>query len=412
MVSCPYPTHERRIEVIREQLPIGFCRQGCGRTFFFCPDCMEANRPPAQFCRQCGASLSFERAEAQQGNDRLPRGERSHSYKLNEYGITEVLALKSHKGCLIVVGDRGVILFDIHKLHEPLVRFDAPSGRAVRGVTFVNTPDDEQLLVTTSRGVYRISLITMQADSQPVWELKATDRYIAHPVVTSGGQLYILELDEKGRSSRLLRLPNDEVVRFDGTSRPPLRLNENKFFFFTESKVFLHDSITGETKQTPFPERLVETEAAYSEKVEAFYLIGESALWRLSLLGGELNPVNLPTRILSGPHLSARDDRVYVAHSQGFTILDPLGNVRWDSKDLFIHAASDGLAPQLTNDYVLFTALGQNGGTDLRVHELGNLKAFQTFTYSDRFLCPPLLVHGRLLVATGGARNLELNCTT
>lgn len=366
----------------------------------------------ARYCRQCGEGLSFGEAEAQPGDDRLPREEKSQSHKLNAYGITDVLALRSHKGFLIVVGDRGVLLFDVHKLHEPLLGFTAPEGRAVRGVTIVATREDEQLLITTSRGVYRINLVTVNADSAPVWEVKAADHYIAHPVVDCAGHLYILELNERNHSSRLVRLPDDEVISFDGTSRPPLSMNEKQFFFFTQDQVFLHDVTDGSTREKRFPEHLIETEAAYSQKAEAFYLVGEGGLWRLSLLRGELTPVNLPTRILSGPHLSARGDRVFVAHSQGFIILDPLGNVRWDSTDLFIRATSDGLSPQLTDDYVLFTALGQNGGTDLRIHELKNLKNFKTFAYAERLLCPPLLIHGRLLVAMGGARTLELNCAT
>jgi hypothetical protein len=324
-----------------------------------------------------------------------------------------VLALESHRGFLVVVGDRGVLLFDVHKLlDKPLFQFNAPEGRAVRGVTIVPTPDDEQLLITTSRGVYRLSLVTLTADAVPVWEVKTADRYIAHPVIDCGGQLFILELDERTQSSRLLRLPDDEVIAFEGVSRTPLRISDEQFFFFTRDRIFLYDGKDGKTREKRFPEYLAEAEAAYSHKAEALYLVGEGGLWRLSLLGGELTPVSLPTRILGGPRLSARGDRVFVAHSQGFIILDPLGNVRWDSANLFIRAASDGLSPQLTDNHVLFTALGQSGGTDLRIHELRELKDFKTFAYAERLLCPPLLIHGRLFVAMGGAGALELNCAT
>jgi hypothetical protein len=366
----------------------------------------------ARYCRQCGEHISFGKSDAQPVNDRLPSEEKSRSYQLNAQGLTDVLALKCHKGFLIVVGDRGILIFDVHKLHEPLLGFTAPEGRAVRGVTILTTTEDEQLLITTSRGVYRIHLATLKVDSAPVWELKTAGRYIAHPVVDCGGQLYLLEINERNQSSRLVCLPDAEVITFDGMSRPPLRINEKQFFFFTQDQVFLHDGTDQSTRQKPFPEHLADKEAAYSQRVEAFYLVGEGGLWRLSLVGGELTPVNLPTRILSGAQLSAREDRIFVAHSQGFIILDPVGNTRWDSNDLFIRAASDGLSPQLTDDYVLFTALGQNGGTDLRIHELKNLKNFKTFTYNERLLCQPLLIHGRLLVATGATKNLQLNCAT
>jgi hypothetical protein len=240
--------------------------------------------------------------------------------------------------------------------------------------------------------------------------MKTADRYIAHPVIECGGQLFILELDERTQSSRLLRLPNDEVIAFESVSRKPLRISDEQFFFFTRDQIFLYDTKEGNIRDKRFSEYLAETEVAFSQKTAAFYLVGEGGLWRVSLLGGELTPVSLPTRVLGGPRLSARGDRVFVAHSQGFIILDPLGNVRWDSVDLFIRAASDGLSPQLTEHYVLFTALGQGGGTDLRIHELKELKAFKTFAYAQRLLCPPLLVHGRLVVAVGGAGAVELNC--
>lgn len=366
----------------------------------------------ARYCRQCGKDLSFGEAEAQSGSSRLPLEGKSQSHKLDTYDITDVLALRSYKGLLILVGDRGVVLFDFHKLHEPLLRFKAPVGHSVRGVTIPATSKDEELLITTSRGVYRINLITFETDSLPVWEVKAADRYITHPVVDCGGQLFILEINKTDQSSRLVCLPEDEVMVFDGVSRPPLRVNDKQFFFFTQDRVFLYDVTDRTALQNQFPEHLVETEAAYSEKVEAFYLVGERGLWRLSLIGGQLTPVSLPTQILSRSHLSARGDRVFVAHSQGFVILDPLGNVRWNSTDLFIRASSDGLNPQLTDDHVLFTALGQSGGTDLRIHELKDLKNFKTFGYAERFLCPPLLSRGRLLVAMGGAKTLELNCAT
>ena len=78
----------------------------------------------------------------------------------------------------------------------------------------------------------------------------------------------------------------------------------------------------------------------------------------------------------------------------------------------YIRAESDGLNPQVTERYVLFTALGQNGGSDLRIHALNNLNDYQPLVYEQRLLCPPLLTIGRVLGATGSTGAAVLSCTT
>lgn len=413
MPSCPYTTHDSLKELTATQGPIGSCREGCGRSYFSCPHCAQANRPLSRYCRQCGESVSFEDAQAKLERNPLPNEGRVEKFKLSSYGVADVQALKSYKGFLIVVADRSVLLYDINRIHEPLLQFRPPDGGLIRGVTLVPSPEDEQLLVTSSFGVYGLSLLTLKTDNQPLYELPTGgQRFITHPVIHCAGNYYVLVLDQPAQSSRLIRLPDQEVHKFEGISRAPLRLDDEQFFFFTRDHIFLYDGAANVVRTKHFPEPLAETDVAYSAELQSLYLVGEGGVWTLSLLAEELIPVNLATRLLSASHLAARDDKVFVAHSQGFAILDPFGGVRWDSTQQFIRAGSDGLRPQLAGEYVLFTALGQNGGTDLRIHVLQRPNDFKVFVYDERLLCPPLLTLGRVLTAMGGGATLVLSRST
>jgi hypothetical protein len=411
MTTCPFPSHTKPHPLRWDSLIVASCREGCGRTLFSCPNCKEANRPLSRYCRQCGEAVSFVETQALQERDRLPREGRSEIYKLSGYGVKDVQALKNFKGFLIVIGDHCVLLYDLHKIHEPLYQFHAPDGGHIRGVTKMSTPDDELLVVTSSRGVYSLSLLTLKVADERLYVLPPGPRYITHPAIFSGGRLYVLELDERAQSTRLMRLPDEEVIRFDGISRSPLNLDDQRFFFSTRDHVFLYDDAVSTVLNQRFPESLAETDVTYSPELQALYLVGESGLWKLSLLGNNLTPVALATRLLSASHVAAQGDNVFVAHSQGFTILDPFGGVRWESTQQFIRAGSDGLTPQLTEEYVLFTALGHNAGSDLRIHLLQNPNDFKTFSYDERLLCPPLLTLGRVFGVTGGGATLELSCT-
>jgi hypothetical protein len=396
------------LEVTPGYFPIAYCREGCGRTFFVCTRCQEANRPLARYCRNCSEPISFTAVQAQQEIVRPLQEGRTESSKLSDYGVREVLALKAYKGFLIVVGEQSVLIYDLHKVHEPLYQFQPPDGRVVRGITLVSTETDEQVLVTTSRSVYRLSLLTLQPEDSPVYEAGA-GRYITQPVVYCAGQLYGLVMDEGARSSQLVRLSErDSILSFDGIGRSLLRLSGERFFFCTQDQVFLYDD--GKVRQQRFPEQFTEAEAAYSAPLDTVYLVSESGLWRLTVAGGELTLVSLPTRVLGAPRLAAGGDHVYVAHAQGFLVLDPFGGVRWDSAQQFIRAESDGLNPQANEQYVLFTALGLNGGSDLRIHPVNNWNDFKTHVYEQRLLCPPLFTLGRILSATGGTGTVMLSC--
>ncbi len=363
----------------------------------------------ARYCRLCSEPISFAEAQAEQEVVRPLQEGRIESYKLTDYGVSEVLALKTYKGFLIVVGDKSVLLYDLHKIYEPLYQFRPPDGRIVRGITIDATDSDEQLFVTTSRSVYRISLLTMQPDSTTMYEA-AAGRYITQPVVSCAGQFYATELDERAQSSRLVRLPGEDVLSFDGIGRSLMSLTGDRFFFSTHNQIFLFDD--SKVLQQQFSEQLAEADAAYSPNLDTVYLVGESGLWRLPVSNGELKPVSLPMRVLGEPRVAAQDDRVFVAHAQGFLVLDTFGGVRWDSISQLIRAESDGHGPQVTEQYVLFTALGQTGGSKLRIHALSNLNDFKTLDYEQRLLCPPLLTIGRVLSATGGTGAALLTSAT
>jgi len=389
---------------------IDYCREGCSRTFFVCEHCHEANRPLARFCRQCSEAILYERSQTRQNSIRPLSEGRYQSFKLSEYGVNEVQKLQAYKGFLIVIADRSVLIYDVHKLHEPLFQFRPPDARIIRGVTTISDDDDDQLLVTTSRSVYKVSLIALKSDGVPIYEA-SSGRYLTHPVVRCAGNHYVLDVNEDLKSSRLVSLPAGEIFGFEGSGRSLISLRDEQLFFCTQEQMFSY--CQADILQKRLPELLSDADPAYSSDSGMIYLVGESGLWRVVLSTSDLTTVSLPTvRILGAPRLAASQDRVFVAHSQGFIVLDPFGGVQWDSTHQHIRAESDGHSPQAFEGYVLFTALGQTGGTKLRAHALNDLNDFKTLDYEHRLLCPPLLTLGRIVSATGIVGNAMLSYAT
>ena len=64
MSTCPHSVHTAPRQVLWDQPPVSFCREGCNQTFLFCPNCREANRPLARYCRRCAEDVSFDKCES------------------------------------------------------------------------------------------------------------------------------------------------------------------------------------------------------------------------------------------------------------------------------------------------------------------------------------------------------------
>lgn len=410
MTSCPNTTHQGNASLTLGPLMIDYCREGCSRTFFVCERCREANRPLARFCRACGEPILYDRLETLQNSIRPLSEGRTQSFRLNAYGVNEVQKLQACRGFLIVVADRSVLIYDVHKLHEPLYQFHPPDERIIRGVTTISNDEDEQLLITTSRSVYKLSLLTFKTDSAPLYQA-AYGRYLTHAIVRCAGNLYVLDVDENLNSSRLINLAAGEVFGFEGAGQSLISLRDEQLFFCTQEQIFSY--YQGEILQKRFQEPLADATPAYSPDSGMIFLVGERSLWRVVVSKSELTIVSFPTvRILGAARLTASQDRVFVAHSQGFIVLDPFGGVQWDSTHQHIRAESDGHSPQAFENFVLFTALGQTGGTKLRAHALNDLNDYKTFDYEHRLLCPPLLTLGRIVSATGVIGNAMLSYVT
>jgi hypothetical protein len=401
MITCPYPSHATRHELETNGLRVNYCRGGCGRTLFMCPVCGEANRALSRYCRQCGEAVALETAEAQETLTR-PDGTALETNKLSEYGVRTVSQLASYKGLLILTGDDMALFYDRQNVHQPIHQIRSPDRRVIRGIT-VYPRGDGELCITSSRAVYRLDLLTMQME--PIYS--ASDgRYITHPVVLMRGEFFVLELDPQQNNSYLVQLTGGDVHSFSGNAQSLMKLSQNRLFFNTAERAFVYSDDIVETK---LPERLLETEAAYSPDLEVVYLAGESTILRMGLARQQIQPASLSTRRLNGPHLLAHGNRLFVAHDRGFAILEPFGGVLWQSEQQFISASSDGLNPQIFGAFVLFTSIRQNGGTDLRVHSLNNLGDYKTYVYDQRFLCPPLLMNRRIVSVNGEFGAASLN---
>jgi len=408
MPSCPHQ-HQQKIDIDTNGEAVSFCRESCSKTFFFCSYCGEANRPLARFCRHCSEPLSFADAEAALETSVPIRGQQGESYRLSSYGIKEVYALKSYLGYLLVVADKGVLIFDGHLLHEPIKTFWPQDGRAIRGASGISLPDDERIFVTTAQCLYQFSLIDLDAQPIEIYRTSKPSRFIYHPAFMHVGDLYFLEHDEADQTSSLIRFPDQVVATFKGFTHAPLIVANDRIFFCTETQIFLYNTRDNTLHTQKSPEYLPQTATpAYSRELETVYLVGENNLWRLDLNRPELSPAPLNTKSSGDPHIAASSDQLFVARSSGLAILDPFGEIKWDYTKSFISAVSDGRAPEIYPHYFIFTSIGRMGGSDARVHSRSNPPNFELFSYEQLLSCAPLLHLGRLIAVVGERQSLEL----
>jgi hypothetical protein len=412
MSSCPHITHQtvKEVDTTGGQ-EISFCRESCSKTFFFCSHCREANRPLARFCRHCGEPISYAATEAGletslQFSVRQSGGE---SYPLSRYNIKEASALKSYLGFLLVVADSAVLIFDTHSLHEPLKLFRPPDGQAVRGVNMKSLPDDELLLISTAQSIYQLSLLELNAAAREICKVSRPSRFIYHEAFYCVDDIYFLEYDEADRTSMLIRFPDQVIATFNGFSRHPLTVGLDQIFLCTENQFFLYDTKGNALKDRKSPEYLERSvNPAYSEELETVYLVGENNLWRLELNDPEISPSPLSTKAVGDPRIAASGDKLFVARSNGLLILNPFGDVNWDSNKHFISASSDLRAPEIYPNYFIFTSVGKLGGSGVRVHSREYPSRFDLISYEKRLNCSPLLSLGRLIALVGEASAMEL----
>jgi hypothetical protein len=414
MPSCPYTTHQtaKEITVAATGQPISYCRESCSRTFFFCQNCGEANRPLARFCRHCSEPLSFAQAETAfnlKASLEAKQNGRSESFALSPYGVRDVYALKSYKGHLLVIADRSLLVFDIHRLHEPLRIFRTPDGRAVRGANVISTTDDEGLLVTTAQGLYQLNLVNLESEATQIYKITNSEWVIHHPAFYCAGELYFLEHQESSKTSRLIRFPEEIVVTLKGVCHPALVTADDRIFICTENHMALYNARDKSVELKKSPEYLQPSaHPAYSEQMEAVYLVGENNLWRLDLHEHEMAPSPLNTKAVGDPRIAASGNQLFIARTDALLVLDPFGDVKWDSAKNFLNVRSDGRPPEIYPQHILFTSHGKMGGSEVRVHARENLSKFELFSYEKGLACTPLLSLGRLIVAVGEEQSIEL----
>ena len=408
MANCPYPTHQGIGPDIADEFPISFCKESCLRTFFRCPNCREANRPLALFCRRCSEPVSFDKVEAnsvlpfQNGSDEIGR------CKLSDLGIKEVDSLLNFRGHLLLDCDSSVVILDLHKVHEPLLVFASPDGRAVRGSTPVPSAEEPRLLITTSTGVYELNLLN-PASHKVLYKIDANDSFIYHRAFNCKNQTYLLEHDSSVGTSRLVSLPDETVVTFPKFSSPPLVISDSQILLAVGNRVIVYHPEDGSLVEKVLPEPLVDgVQPAYLEELNMAFFVGQTQFWRCEVTRGELTFSPLSVRAFGDPRIAATRDQLIVARSKGILILDAFGGIKWNSEDNFITAPSDGRPPQVYKNYFAFTSPGSLGGSSIRLHPLNNPKEFELISFNKRLLCPPLLSLGHLCAAVGDEESIEL----
>jgi len=409
MSTCPYPppAHVEPKALTSDQVSVSSCRDGCQRTFFFCPACRQANRTLARYCRSCGHTVSFQgsdlAAENQFSIDNF--NEKGYSYSLTGYGIGEVRVLKSYRGYLFVVGETGLLVFDVHSPAEALAGpLRSPLGGEFLGVSVYRDSDDEVLLVTTSKGVFQVSLIDLALPNQrqtleSVY-VSQPSRFVSHEAIAIAGRVYVLEHENVRPKSWLTCIPDGLVTEFEQISRPPVAVDGDRLFFFTERQVFLYECQSGKLINTKSSDLLAARPPAYDAEANTVFMVGEAKLWRMELSGESPLLAPLSTlRPLQGASIAAKANRLFVAHLGGITILDMFGTKKWDSE---YKAASDGLPPQVFGNLFSLTLAGERFGRIVRIHQVDDPDKSKDTQFTDAsLLCPPLFALGRMFVAAG-----------
>jgi hypothetical protein len=186
----------------------------------------------------------------------------------------------------------------------------------------------------------------------------------------------------------------------------------DKIFFCTENELFLYDTSNQTLNTQKAPEHLNRfSDPAYSEELEAIYLVGGNRFWRLSAKDSDLSAAPLNTPAVGDPRIAASGDKLFVARATGLMILNPFGDEQWESNKSFISASSDLRPPRIFPNELLFTSLGRMGGSDVRVHFRNNPNRFELVSHEKRLACSPVLSLGRLISVVGEDSALELKVT-
>jgi hypothetical protein len=394
---------------IADELPISFCKENCSRTFFRCPRCGEANRPLARFCRRCSKAISFERVELGFDAPLHDGGIEIGRCKLSDLGVKEVNSLECFRGYLIVNCDTKVVVLDVHKPYAPLFVFSSPDGRAVRGSTPFSFHDEPSLLVTTANAIYELNLLSLSANTEPLYKVRNDNSFLYHHAFSCAGQIYVLEHDRSNGTSQLVHLPDRIVATFPKFSSSPLVLSGDRVFLAANDRVLLYDSNDESVLEERLSEPLVDgAESAYMEDLNMVFVVGQTNFWRseASKTNFAFTPLNV--KAIGDPRIAAKGAELFVANSRGILILDPFGSIKWDSQNNFISAPSDGRAPQIFRSRFASTSPGPVGGSNVRLHSLNNPREFELVSFNKRLLCAPVLCLGRLCVAIGDEELLEV----
>ena len=367
----------------------------------------------AHFCRSCGRKISFDSSVADflASNDFSGKWAEARNYPLAQ--VKDVHALESYRGHLFVITSHKVIIYDLHRLSRPLKELPSPDGNVLRGITILSSKEDErtgdeELFVATTKSLYRYSLLNLDAPETLVFQLNDPNWDIHYQALVCRGGLCLLTYNKSERVSRLVRHMGEVIKEFSGQSLPPLAIGGEAVFFGAEKQIFLYNgetTIEGEVRE-PLDR---EAQPAYSREANQLYLVGQKALWRIDLQDGRLTAASLSTTISGVARIAANEDHLFVADADGFALLTPFGEKKWDSGQSFIKASSDGYAPQLDQRHVLFTAIGRFGGSEIRIHLRRDPKEFdEPVIFDKRLLCPPALSLGKLIAAVGGGNSASL----
>jgi hypothetical protein len=330
-----------------------------------------------------------------------------------------VRGLKSYGGYVFVIAEAALLIFDVNDLDVPLRRV-TPASERLQDLS-VNAPrrgspgnaarDDIQLLFTTNRGVYSLSLLGLERGWPPTLLYSATGtRSVYHGAVSCGGNVHWLLYDAASATSELHSLERGRVETYAGRVHPLIKFDEERLVIATAEGLSLYDVgrhlVASVTLAHEGGAELVSMscQPAFDEKSGVVYFAGDQSLWSAAIDNGRLIAQRLQMRPLGDERLAAAEDNVFVARSSGFYILDTFGSVKWQADPIFISEdTSDGFPPQVEGKYCSFSGL-KGRGSVMRVYSVSNPNKYTQGIAAEVVpACAPLLSAGNLIFAVNDA---------
>lgn len=294
MSQCPSPACRATISASLSAPPFAYC-DDCQQVSFEC-SCGTMNRGLAQWCRQCGAAVSFWQAEAA-WRQRLSL-QRGQDYPvLAQYDLTRVRASGLHTLChyygYLLLGTRGagLVVTNAYQPHAEAVLEQFLESEEVLALVPAPTASLPQVLVRTRQVLATLRFLP-HLHVQTLYT--ATHGSLALVLNLPEG-ICVWESQEDGVTLQILQPDTAQIVHSEalplvGEMLRGMSLPQGQFLAWTETMAMVYDVRAGHSVwqgQTQAEGMDMAVAPCYDPAQQQVYLGGRQRLWRFPLTGAQ-----------------------------------------------------------------------------------------------------------------------------